>query len=114
MDGDAPRRLPLSTVRFEPPLDNRNTAPAGRVVPVPVVVERQPGSSASANRQLTVEVSTDDGRTWRAAAVAGLFGSGLVLIRHPSGKGFVSLRARATDFHGNTVEQTVIRAYRFG
>ncbi|GAA0926792.1 hypothetical protein GCM10009560_28950 [Nonomuraea longicatena] len=34
------------------------------------------------------------------------------MLRHPAGDGFVSLRAKATDTSGNTVEQTVIRAYR--
>jgi hypothetical protein len=35
-----------------------------------------------------------------------------VILRHPAGDGFVSLRARSSDASGDTVEQTVIRAYR--
>lgn len=33
------------------------------------------------------------------------------LLHHPAGDGFVSLKASATDSHGNAVEQTIIRAY---
>ena len=34
------------------------------------------------------------------------------MVNHPAMEGFVSLRAKAVDTAGNTVEQTVIRAYR--
>jgi hypothetical protein len=35
-----------------------------------------------------------------------------VQVQHPDRAGFVSLRASARDAGGNTVEQTIIRAYR--
>jgi hypothetical protein len=34
-----------------------------------------------------------------------------VLVEHESDAQFVSLRASAEDLDGNTVEQTIIRAY---
>jgi hypothetical protein len=37
---------------------------------------------------------------------------GMVLVPHPKGDGYVSLRATATDSEGNSVIQAVIRAYR--
>jgi hypothetical protein len=36
---------------------------------------------------------------------------GVAIVKHPAGNGFVSLRAKSTDTAGNTLEQTVIRAY---
>ena len=36
---------------------------------------------------------------------------GVVLLKHPAKAGFVSLRAASTDAAGNTVKQTIIRAY---
>jgi subtilisin family serine protease len=110
--GDA--RLPLSTVRFSPRLDDRNAAPAGRAFTVPVTVERQKGSAATRNRVLGAEVSYDDGRTWRPAAVSGSGDRRTLRVTHPAGTGFVSLRVNATDTAGNTVTQTVIRAYAIG
>jgi hypothetical protein len=38
---------------------------------------------------------------------------GQVVLRHPKGHGFVSFKAAADDGNGNTVEETIIRAYRF-
>jgi hypothetical protein len=98
--------LPLAAVRFSPWLDEHNTAPAGRLFVVPVSVPAP--SAANRNRSLSVQVSYDDGATWKAAPVI----AGVVVLNHPKGSGFVSLRARATDVQGNTVEETVLRAYK--
>ncbi|WP_214408808.1 S8 family serine peptidase [Sphaerisporangium fuscum] len=104
--------LPLSVVRFTPDLDRNNTAPAGRTFAVPLTVDVQPGSAAGPVRDLSVEVSYDDGATWQPANLVRAGGKGTLLLRHPSSDGFVSLRARSTDTSGNTVDQTIIRAYR--
>ncbi|WP_433258203.1 hypothetical protein ACQPYK_22775 [Streptosporangium sp. CA-135522] len=95
-------------IGFAPPLDERNTAPAGKAYAVPVTVRAQPGSAAGTVRALAVDVSYDDGATWQKAPVAG----GIVFLRHPAVVGFVSLRARATTASGVTADQTIIRAYR--
>ncbi|MEE6261081.1 S8 family serine peptidase [Plantactinospora sonchi] len=108
--GETPVRLPVSTVRFAPRVDNDNTAPAGQTGTVPVTVTAQPDSPAGANQSLTVEVSYDDGKTWAPVEVT----AGQAVLRHPENAGYVSLRANATDTAGNTVSQTVIRAYRIG
>lgn len=104
--------LPLSAVRFAPPLSDTNTAPAGTSLTVPVSVVSQPGSAAGPSKALTVDVSYDDGRTWRRVPVVRAAGGGVVVLRHPATAGFVSLRASSTDTAGNTVKQTVIRAYQ--
>jgi hypothetical protein len=111
--GETPVRLPLSTVRFSPRVDEENNAaPAGAFV-IPVTVERTTGSAAKPNRTLTVEFSTDDGRTWQPATVRGTGDRRTVQVTNPAG-GFVSLRANATDTAGNTAAVTVLRAYAVG
>jgi hypothetical protein len=98
--------LPLLAVRFDPDVDLRNTAPGNCAFAIPVTVERQAGSAPSKVKSLTVEASYDDGVTWQQADVRG----GKAHVRHPA-SGFVSLRAKATDAAGNTVELTIMRAY---
>ncbi len=71
-------------------------------------VERQRGSAAGAVRDLTAEISFDNGAIWKPAPIR----KGQVVVNHPAMEGFASLCAKAVDTAGNTVEQTVIRAYR--
>ncbi|MGI5519881.1 hypothetical protein ACQEUX_02860 [Micromonospora sp. CA-259024] len=73
-------------------------------------ITAQPGSQAGKLVSRSVEASFDDGVTWRPVPVT----DGAVVVPQPVGSGFVSLRAKAADSEGNTVEQTVIRAYRYG
>ncbi|MFC6017313.1 S8 family serine peptidase [Plantactinospora solaniradicis] len=110
VDGETPIRLPVSTVRFSPRVDSDNSTPAGQTGTIPVSVTAQPESGAGANESLSVEVSYDDGVTWAPAEVT----AGQAVLRHPAAPGYVSLRASATDTAGNTVTQTVIRAYKIG
>jgi subtilisin family serine protease len=112
VSGEESRRLPISVVRFAPRVSQHNTAPAGRTYAIPVTVQPQPGSTAKPNAALSVQVSYDDGRTWTTAPVRTVDGVRQVLVQHPDRAGFVSLRASARDAAGNTVEQTIIRAYR--
>jgi hypothetical protein len=58
-----------------------------------------------------VQVSYDDGATWRPVPVLGTGLERTALVFHPRGDGFVSLRASAVDSNGNAVEQTIIHAY---
>ena len=104
--------LPLMAVRFAPPgLDRENATDAG-TIQVPVTVQRPHNAPAATLTALTVDVSFDDGRTWRAVPVTmdGADG-GTVAITHPRGARYVSLRAHAADSSGGTVAQTIIRAY---
>lgn len=99
--------LPLMVVRAAPQgLDdgNRTSADSAKV---PVTVQWNKGFDPPTLTSLTVEASYDDGRTWRAVPVAG----GVATVDHPPAARFVSLRAKAADANGNTVEQTTIRAY---
>lgn len=107
VDHDGTPALPVQVVRFSPALDAANSAPGGGTFAVPVSVQRNPGAKAADVLSLTVEVSYDDGAHWTKVPVVG----GKALLNHPAG-GRVSLRAKATDTAGNTVDQTIIRAYR--
>jgi subtilisin family serine protease len=110
--GDGHAKLPAMVVGFAPELDVTNAAPAGAEFDIPVTVTCQPGATAGNPKALTVEVSYDDGRSWQAAPVRPGSGGWLATVQHPSGAGYASLRAQAVDPAGNTVTQSVIRAYR--
>ena len=103
--------LPLSAIRFTPALDQDNTAPAGRPFLVPVALQPQTSNELVRPRRLSVEVSYDEGATWQHADVIANLA---VLLRHPAGATSVSLRATASDRDGNTVTETLIRAYKLG
>jgi hypothetical protein len=111
--GDKPLALPLSAIRFTPKLDLNNAAPADSLYAIPVEVRRQSGSAGGRVTTLTVQVSFDDGKTWNRSVVLPGPTGGVVLLRHPAGSGFVSLKAASADTEGNTVEQTIIHAYRY-
>lgn len=98
--------LPLSTVRFSPELTPSGTAPAGRELEVPFVLEG--AASGGQLKKLAFEASYDEGRTWKTAQPVD--GKRLSL-KHPAGTGSVSLRAKLTDRAGNTLVQTIERAY---
>ncbi|WP_239678490.1 S8 family peptidase [Natronosporangium hydrolyticum] len=106
--------LPASAVRFSPELDQHNTAPAGQSLQVPVAVVPQPGSAAGEPVELSVAASFDDGQTWQELEVQTGPAGQYVSVPHPTEAGFGSLRAVAVDADGNSVEQTIIRAYAIG
>jgi hypothetical protein len=103
---------PLSSFAFTPWLDIDNSAPAGVPYLLPVSLKRQPGATPSAVRRIDVEVSYDDGTTWRRAPLLHLGGANWVAYVHHPRKGSVSLRGAATFADGGTVDYTVIRAYQ--
>ncbi|MFJ7010795.1 S8 family serine peptidase [Streptomyces albogriseolus] len=106
-------RPALLSLGFSPRLDADNAAPGGRAFKVPFTVSHQPGSTGRGKiKKPAVEVSYDDGKTWRSARVAPVGKGWTALVRHPEGPGFVSLRTTAGDSADNRVTQTVMQAYR--
>ncbi|MFC9842297.1 S8 family serine peptidase [Streptomyces sp. NPDC060223] len=104
--GDEGATLPLSVIRFSPQLSLSSTAQAGTRFQVPFTVE---GAAAGQRpKKLAFEVSYDEGTTWQSAKAVG--GTHLSLT-HPAEAGSVSLRAKLTDREGNTLVQTIERAY---
>ena len=104
--------LPVMAVRFGPQLDENNAARAGQAFLLPVSVQRQAVAAAANVRDLDVEVSYDDGATWQQAFLVKVGSGWLAQLLHPGDAAFVSLRAAATDSAGNSVQQTILRAYR--
>lgn len=96
--GDAFRPVPLRAVTFDPALRPDGTAPAGRAFRLPYTMTTQ----AARPVRPRVEVSHDDGGTWWPAAVT----ASDVVVVHPAGAGWVSLRATAEG-----MRQTILRAY---
>lgn len=109
VDGTEAAALPLLAVRYRPELDDRNHANPGRVT-VPIDVARQPGAGKAFVKSVTVEVSYDEGASWKPAPVTRHGFTWCATLDNPKG-GAVSLRTRATDTDGNRLEQTTIRAY---
>ncbi|MEC3982480.1 hypothetical protein, partial [Amycolatopsis sp. H20-H5] len=94
-----------------PPADLRNLVPGGKEITFPVTVTRQ---DAQPNvTALSVEISYDDGVTWQPVELTPDGPQWTAKVRHPA-SGFASLRAKATDGLGNTVSQTITRAYQIG
>ena len=108
---------PLIQLRYDLGLSLLNTAAAnGRFTfdvqagPLAGAVDRTPVAGVRA------WYSTDDGRTWVAGdARSNGHGSFAVTVRHPrldDTSGFVSLRLRGWNAKGDSVVQTIDRAYR--
>ncbi|GHB04894.1 S8 family serine peptidase [Streptomyces termitum] len=102
--------LPVLSVDYRLGTDLTNGARAGSRTQVGLGV-RHPKGLAAAPRIASVKLwaSADDGTTWREVRLdRGLNGS----VANPSKAGFVTLRVTATDAAGNSVDQTVTRAYQ--
>jgi len=105
--------LPVPTVRISGAFDDLNRAPSGcRVFPVDVSVVPQAGSVDAAEvKSVSVQASVDDGVTWRTVLVVGSGARWKALVAPPAGAEFVSLKVKAVDAAGDSVEQTTMRAY---
>jgi hypothetical protein len=80
-----------------------------------VVAATYPDHAAAAVVSAGVWVSYDDGDRWRPASIRMLPDGAVQAILPPTVAppgGYAALRVRLTDQAGNTVEQTIHRAYR--
>jgi hypothetical protein len=103
--------LALPTVRVSGDFDATGRARAGRPFTLDLAAATQAGAPASKVTAVSLEVSGDDGQTWRPVRVhAGGAGRWCAEVANPAA-GYVSLRVRAANAAGAGVEQTVIRAY---
>jgi subtilisin family serine protease len=109
--GEEPESLPLLAIRFAPNLDDHNAARAGRKFSFPVYVQRNGEATPGRVRTPKVEVSYDDGKTWRQAKVSRDHDRWKATVNHPKDATFVSLRSSTGDNTGNTVTETIVRAY---
>ncbi|WP_114907349.1 S8 family serine peptidase [Ornithinimicrobium murale] len=107
---------PLLSVDYDVPVGLDNTVPAGSNEEIAVTVTHPDGLPQGGTvEEARLWASVDDGATWTELATSLSGGSGgaqfTARMEHPDGEGHVSLRVEATDADGNSVEQTVIRAY---
>jgi subtilisin family serine protease len=110
----SPALLPLLQLDYAVDADSGNRLPAGRRAGIGLTARFQDGMAAPDVRSMKAWASYDDGKTWRAVDVKRAGKSYEATIDHPSlgaTNKYVALRVQATDNAGDSVEQTVIRAY---
>jgi hypothetical protein len=94
---------------------NLNNEATGSSQQVPIHIYYEPGGPAApASWNVKVWATFDDGTTWTPVydGTAGSDGNVTASIQPPtSNNGYVGLRIQASDGNGNSVDQTVIRAY---
>ncbi|MGW0520160.1 S8 family peptidase [Crossiella sp. NPDC003009] len=110
-DAGEGKPLPVLAVRATGQVDEHNRARAGAPYLLNLSAHHQPGAPTAPITALTAEVSYDEGRTWTRSPVLRFGANGHTLLNHPRGNGFVALRLTAADADGNSVTQTVYRAY---
>lgn len=105
--------LPLINLGYDIDTDLAGAVRGGGRVPVGIhaeYVKGAPGTGTIGGGKL--EVSYDDGKSWRAVPLSG--GGGAAswkgTLSVPRGAEFISLRASARDDRGGSVSQEVIRA----
>ncbi len=109
-----PEKLPLlqSTTPYRS--NAQNAVGPGRKHTVGLTVRTQDGMAAPHGVKLKVETSYDDGRNWTTARPPGGRRTVHATVERPSlrhGDAYVTLRVTAADAAGNSVRQTVVRAY---
>jgi hypothetical protein len=108
--------LPLLFLAYNLPLNPDSQATAGHPVSISFTVRHQQGQPPPGGVSATVSASFDDGNTWSAPQAAASLGGdrfAVTISQPPLARttGFASLRVTARDGAGNTVTQTIIRAY---
>lgn len=108
--------LPLLFVNYQLALNDLSQAQAGKPFKIAFAVSHQQGQRPPAGLSATVSASFDDGKTWTAPRAASSTGPGTfgLTISQPqlsATSGFASLRVTVRGHDGDSVTQTIIRAY---
>ncbi|MFI6334324.1 S8 family serine peptidase [Streptomyces sp. NPDC050535] len=109
--GDRWTFLPLINLGYDVDTDLAGGIRGGGRVPVGIhaeYVKGAPDTGTIGGGRL--EVSYDDGKTWRVVPLSGRGSSWKGVLTVPRGAEFVSLRASAKDDRGGSVSQEIIRA----
>lgn len=105
-------KLPLSLVRLGVQAQNElGQVKTGSNHEVTLAADPQPGSAATRTGIPSLELSYDEGKTWRRAFVGWGGQRGNAWLVEPRTPGFVSMRISATNSDGTKFTQTLIRAY---
>jgi hypothetical protein len=106
--------LGLLDARINLALDGLDAANHAAPLTGNIITGLQVGAPRTRVSTVRVDVSYDDGKTWRPARTKpGRTGTWAVTI--PAGgkpHGFASLRLKVADKKGNTLTETITRAYR--
>lgn len=105
-EGEA-RLEPVIVADYDVDVDLRNRA-RGRNVALSLAYAD--GADPAAIDDVTLDASYDGGRTWRPAALS-VRDDGTRRAVLPSGHGYVSLRLRAADAAGSSLDQQIVRAW---
>jgi subtilisin family serine protease len=112
------RPVPLLVIGYDLLADTSNQVRPGAVPHLILSAARQPGANPAAVTGAEAWLSTDDGRTWKKATTLRLAANRFMVLpaaaAAPRTGALVSLRVRATDSDGGSVEETIIRAYAVG
>ena len=102
---------PASLIQLDYGVDTDVTGRAGRHAELTVSPKWSEDSSAGGIGTPSVEISYDDGKTWRRASVRRTPAGWATRLDAPRSAAFVSLRTRADDGSGNTIDQNITRAF---
>ncbi|MEU2357464.1 S8 family serine peptidase [Streptomyces misionensis] len=103
--------LPLINLSYGLDTDLAGTVPAGRRLPVTLGARYVAGAAGTGTLGAgRLEVSYDEGASWRTVPLAGSATEWRGTLDVPRGAGSVSLRASARDDKGGAVTQEIIRA----
>lgn len=94
---------------------SNHTSTKSTTVTLKLLRPRSPdaGPRSDAVKSVSAWMSTNGGHTWHAVTVRHVNGTWWTTITNPS-SGFVSLRSRVLDIHGNEAATTIVRAYAVG
>lgn len=103
---------PLPLIQLDYAVATDLSGRAGRRSAVSVTPSHLKGATGSGTiRTVTLDVSYDDGATWHRTTVRHKGAAWTASLKAPSKARFASLRTSVKDAKGNTVSQTVIRAF---
>jgi len=105
------QNLPLLAVRYQTTVDSYGRTRAGRPCTVNIWLEANSATQQPSATTAAVWASYDDGKTWQRIQVVTANGQTRATLAPPRSAKFVSLRGTAHDQAGNSVDQTVIRAF---
>ncbi|HEU4948032.1 MAG TPA: S53 family peptidase [Kribbella sp.] len=106
---------PLLFTRYSTSAGLDDVVPAGGPATVDVTVSHQLGATGAAITAFAAQVSYDDGQTWQDVPATAQ-GDGVFRLAYDQPAldrttGYASLRVRATDAGGSSIDQTINRAY---
>jgi hypothetical protein len=105
-----PAALPL--IQLDYGVDTDASGKAARSAKFTLTPSHLPGGPDShAIRPAGLDVSYDDGATWHEQRLDQTHGGRQTKLRAPATAQHVTLRATAKDAYGNSVEQTIVRAF---